>query len=126
MQNAYALGAHIVLGRRLQGTLKQQLGLVPTTSGAKYTASRVERVDERLRQIRHFGYLQRALRTLKSLVEIAPKIELFAELGGNGGDVDFALRSICLSAGEHRQGPLHSLDPVVVLPFHEVDASQAG
>src|ERR1700674_3951224 len=98
MQDAYALGAHIVLGRHLESADEQKLCLVATPSGAKYAAPRVERVDESLRQIRHFGYLQRALRAVKSLVEIAAKIELFAQLGGNGSDVGFAVRSICLCA----------------------------
>src|ERR1700737_37010 len=97
MQDAHALGAHIVLGRYLQGALEQQLRLVPTPSGAKYAAPRVERVDECLGQTRHFGYLQRPLCTLKSLVEVTAKIELLAELGGDAGDVGFAPRVIRLS-----------------------------
>src|ERR1700730_7433197 len=96
MQDAYALGAHIVLGRHLEGADEQQLCLVATPSGAKYTAPRVERVDESLRPICHFGYLQRPLGRLQSLVEVTAKIELFAELSGDAGDVGFAPRVIRL------------------------------
>src|ERR1700676_526642 len=125
MQDSYALGADIVLGRHPEGALEQQLCLIAATSRTKYAAPRVERVDECLRQIRHLGYLQSALCTVNRLVQIAAKIELFAKLGGNGGDVGFALRVICLSARKHRQRPLHPRDSIVVLCFHEVDASEA-